>query len=166
MKQWLPILVGALILLGFGALLIVTRESRVTVPETNEQKEIAPHSASLPSSTQLTVEEFRTLANEVAKSLPTKQDLSHNAEVQLSPGPVLKAAERLGQISKAVYDQPSLGEEALIFYLDCANAQVYPDSVRALCFANYTFLVKKLGLKRDNSVPLAIRQLAEKLVGL
>lgn len=199
MKKWLPIIVAFGILIGFGVLLITTRQTSI-VPPSTEIEALNPNSESLnPSDLEkekksepntvaqsvgptignqgnavdpkqhLTLEEFKVLAQQISKSLPTKQDLQKISpeDAHLTPSPILLAGERLGQIAQAVYNEPALGEEAMIFYLDCANAPMYPDSVRALCYSNYKALAKKLGRTiQENTVPAAIRKLADKLQGI
>lgn len=180
-------IIAAAILLGVGALILTTHQSRVSLPSESSQSAIEPNTAAAEDTAakvnptignqgnpvdpkqHLTLEEFRVLAQQVSKSLPTKQDLKKISpeDAHLSPSPVLAAGESLGRIAEAVYNEPTLGEEAMVFYLDCANAPMYPDSVRALCYSNYKSLAKKLGRSIEQStVPASIRQLADKLQGI
>lgn len=181
----MPVIIAAAILFGVGALILTTHQSRVSLPGESAEPSIEHNSTELsatnPNPTignqgnpvdpkqHLTLEEFRVLAQQVSKSLPTKQDLKKISpeDAHLSPSPVLAAGESLGRIAEAVYNEPNLGEEAMVFYLDCANAPMYPDSVRALCYSNYKSLAKKLGrVIEQSTVPAAIRQLADKLQGI
>lgn len=181
MRQWLPIIVGVVILVVAAFLILRTQSTEPVNAPTSENLALSTPSQdnnqvatrSEPATgvdlMHMDIEQFRVLSQEVTKSLPTKSDLAKmpSGEVHLTPGPVLDAGEKLGQIATAVSNNPSLGNEAMAFYLDCANASLYPDSVRALCLSNYRMLGKKQNIStNDGTVPLEVKKLAEKLQGL
>lgn len=118
---------------------------------------------------RLSAQEFRALAASVAKALPTKKSVQglSDKDVHTTPKPMMEAGQQLGLIAQAVSNEPSLAGDAFVFYGKCAASGSFLDAVRALCFSNYKQLGAKLGKPvREESVPVKIRELAEKIQGL
>ncbi len=115
---------------------------------------------------RLSTEEFRTMTAKVAKDLPTKKSVQGISEkdAHTLPAPMVEAGRQLGLIAQAVANEPSLANDAYLFYEKCAGSDQYLDAVRALCFSNYKGYGSKLGLAVRNEVaPAKIRELAERL---
>lgn len=148
--------------------------SAVSIPPSPGQEDHT-HSAPMPQGRdplegkRLSTEEFRTMAAKVAKELPTKQSVQGltDKDAHTMPKPMLEAGQQLGLIAQAVANEPSLAQDAYLFYEKCAGSSQYLDAVRALCFSNYKDLGSKLGLAvKEEVAPRKIRELAEKIQGL
>ena len=112
--------------------------------------------------------EFARVSAEVANSLPTLAALREESrkDPHMTPPVLLNAGAELGRLVRLIQDHPELKRDGALFYRNCSNRDELPSSIRALCFSNLTALSRSLGdgrLLNSASVPMAIRELAEKL---
>lgn len=119
-----------------------------------------------PAATVLTREEARALQEEILAGGPTRAQLQKMkpAELHHQPAPVREVGVKLGALAEAIEANPDLAPEAVAFYEKCAGKDDFPSSVRALCYANYEKLGRRLRLNvREDAAPPEVRELADKL---
>ena len=125
--------------------------------------------AGVPEVKKITIEEFRALAKKVAKELPTKEQMQSLSaeEAHGTPKPIMEAGNQLGDIAEALDKNPDLSKDGFSFYEGCSKSGKRPDSVRALCYANYKKLGEKMGYPlRSDAAPRRVKDLAKNLEGL
>lgn len=118
---------------------------------------------------KLSREEFRELAKYVTNSIPSKSELKKLSaeEVHATPEKIMEAGVRLGLIAQAIENEPALQKDGLEFYQSCAAASKNPNSVRALCYANYLNFAKKLGIvANENIVPVSVKKTLSRIPGI
>jgi len=162
MKLAIWVAASVFFLLASGTILLRSTQAPLALePAPNSAPAAAEPEPSAP--TTLSTEEFRTLGAELMRTLPRRKGSTKvNGDVSL---PLVFAEERLVTVAEAVRNEPALEEDALLLYRECAQAEQFPDTVRALCFLYLRSLAALTGKNLPRtSVPYEIRALGEKLL--
>lgn len=145
MKRTVFALAAAVIAAGGVYLALQKRETQPTSPS---EEVTAPAPAPVVAApAPVPRENFDT----VQDSLPTVDRIAaHSAEeLHNTPPELIDAGRKIGELVKAVQQDPSREPEALEFYGKCARREELPLSTRAHCLHNLRELSKKRGEKAN-----------------
>lgn len=151
-----------------SAPLVPNESPGVATSRSNKAEEKAQDQAEPTENGEPPPPEFVRLAEEVTVSIPSLAALRtlSAAEVHHTPEALRTAGRELGRMVKALNDNPKLYPYGIRYYERCALNETYPDTVRALCFADARNFLQKAGqsladFAQAEQVPLRVRKLAE-----
>jgi hypothetical protein len=134
---------------------------------TRDDPQASPHSEndSPADAMSMDADDFRALTESAKKEIPTIVQIQALPEeaVHHMPAALIRAGKILGHVAQALHDNPELASVAEGFYGDCASQGNYPDSVRALCFADLKKIDAHAGESAQVQLPPSVLDLASNL---
>lgn len=111
--------------------------------------------------------EFKQLTDAAFESFPTLEVLSQLSadQVHHTPEVLIEAGRRLGEVAKALSENPNLKPAGIRFYQKTASAEGLPSTIRAMSYRHWKDLDTERfeGDQEDENIPSFIRKLANSL---